>query len=168
MMSPRIPGLGGLLDGNTRLSPRWFTGRAPARVRDMPTGALLLARRPILGLLAPLRPIGGAGRALTVVVPRLALKGPGPASWMRGRHRWLTRWVNRSAPAVGGYLPCVPWASRRLVEAKWPPWVGLPPPRLAEWASPGVGAGAPPRPPGRTHHSGYPPAVGVPRRRHRQ
>ena len=143
MMGPRILGRRGLLAGSTRLSPRWCTGRAPARVRDMPTGALLLARRPILGLLTPLRPVGGAGRALTVVMLRLALKGPGTASWMRGSHRWLTRWVSRGALAVGGYLPFVPWASRRLVEAKWPPRVGLPPLRLARWTSPGVGAGAP-------------------------
>ena len=126
MMGPRIPGPRELLAGITRLSPMWCTGRAPARVRDMPTEALLLARRPILGLLTPLRPVGGAGQALTVVVPRLALKGPGPASWMREGHRWLTRWVDRGAPAVGDYLPCVPWATRRLVEVGWPPWVGFP------------------------------------------
>ena len=90
-------------------------------------GTISLAGHPILGLLTPVRPIGGAGRAPTVVVPRLALKSPGTASWMRGRHRWLARWVNRGAPAVGDCLPCVPWASHRLVETKWAPWVGLAP-----------------------------------------
>ena len=61
-----------------------------------------------------------------------------------GGHRWLARWVGRGAPAVGNCLPCVPRASHSLVEVRWPPWVGLPPLRLARWASPGVGARAPP------------------------
>ena len=58
MMGPLIPGPRGLLVGSTRLSLRWSTERAPARVRGMPTEAPLLVRRPILGLLAPLRPAG--------------------------------------------------------------------------------------------------------------
>ena len=45
---------------------------------------------------------------------------------------------------MGGCLPCVTWASPRLVDVNWTPWVGLPPLRLARWANPGVDTGAPP------------------------
>ena len=124
VMGPRILGPRRLLAGSTRLGPRWCTGSAPARVRDMLTEALLLARRPILGLLASLRPIGGAGRALTVFVLRLALRGPGPTSRVTGG---IAGWSG--CPCCGG-LPAMCAAGLPLAcESEVAPLGGALPPR---------------------------------------
>ena len=72
-MDPLAPGPVGILAESTRLGLQWSTKRAPARVRDTPTEAPLLERRPTPGQLTSLRSAGRLGRALAAAGTGLAL-----------------------------------------------------------------------------------------------